>query len=146
MMLSNIVLTSPWTSATLAVVAHYSLFIRGEWHTFAPHLLTIHLCLPIVLTLLHLFLRTQHFSQAIVGALLQLSSYGITMLGSLTIYRLLFHRLRHFSGPFPAKISKLWHVYKIWDGRNHLFLENIRERYGDFVRTGKIDSNTCSSC
>jgi hypothetical protein len=142
-MLFDVVLTSPWTSAVLAVVVHYSLFIRGEWHIFAPHLLTIHLCLPAVLTLLHLSLRTQHIDQAIFGGLVQFGSYGIAMLGSLTIYRLFFHRLRHFSGPFPARISKLWHVYKIWDGKNHLFLENIRERYGDFVRTGKEYSGVC---
>ncbi|OKO95665.1 Tryprostatin B 6-hydroxylase [Penicillium subrubescens] len=58
------------------------------------------------------------------------------MFTSITIYRLFFHRIGHFPGPRAAAVSKLWSVYKCRDSRNHLFLDGLHKKYGNFVRTG----------
>ncbi|KAJ5291528.1 cytochrome P450 [Penicillium angulare] len=60
------------------------------------------------------------------------------MLSSIIIYRLFFHRLRHFPGPRLGAASKLWSVYKCRDSRNHLFLDELNKKYGTFVRTGQL--------
>lgn len=57
---------------------------------------------------------------------------------STVVYRLLFHRLRHFPGPLGAKISRLYTVWLTQRSglRYHLELERLHAEFGDFVRTG----------
>lgn len=64
------------------------------------------------------------------------STYLSCLFASMVIYRTVFHRLRHFPGPALAKVSKLWHVARCLDSKNHLLLERLHREYGDFVRTG----------
>ncbi|KAI4180677.1 MAG: hypothetical protein L6R41_007075 [Letrouitia leprolyta] len=35
-----------------------------------------------------------------------------------------------------AKVSKLWHFYHVADAKQYLLLEDMRQKYGDIVRTG----------
>lgn len=53
-------------------------------------------------------------------------------------WRILLHRLRRFPGPFWAVVSKFWHVIKCLqtNSQNHLILDGLHQKYGDFVRTG----------
>ncbi|KAJ5936120.1 benzoate 4-monooxygenase cytochrome P450 [Penicillium verhagenii] len=92
------------------------------------------------------------FSPASLGALLGLAmhifffrhgewhklapAYLVALFSSITTYRLFFHRLNSFPGPIWARISKIGHVWKARKSQNHLFLKEMREKYGDFVRTG----------
>jgi hypothetical protein len=57
---------------------------------------------------------------------------------SMVIYRLFFHRLRYFPGPWGAKLSRFYTVglTKRSNLRYHLELEKLHRKYGDFVRTG----------
>jgi hypothetical protein len=66
-------------------------------------------------------------------------SFNIGVLSSMLIYRLFFHRLRKFPGPFWAKISRFYAVY-ISKKRMQYFLDlqELHKTYGDVVRTGKI--------
>ncbi|OOF94575.1 hypothetical protein ASPCADRAFT_26369, partial [Aspergillus carbonarius ITEM 5010] len=64
------------------------------------------------------------------------TGYLVSLLSSITIYRAFFHPLRHFPGPFGARISKLWHVWQVRDSKNYRVLDNLHTQYGDFVRTG----------
>lgn len=60
----------------------------------------------------------------------------LPLFGSITIYRLYFHRLNRFPGPRLAAVTKLWHVWQCRDSRNHQVLEKLHQEYGSFVRTG----------
>ncbi|KAL8793202.1 MAG: hypothetical protein Q9195_004232 [Heterodermia aff. obscurata] len=50
------------------------------------------------------------------------------------VYRVFFHPLRKFPGPSAASISKLWHVAKCRNSKNHLLMEELFTKYGSFVR------------
>ena len=65
-------------------------------------------------------------------------SYIISLFSSIVIYRLFFHRLRDFSGPRLAAVSKLWHIFKCGHGKNFRILEDTHRQYGQVVRTGKL--------
>lgn len=70
-------------------------------------------------------------------------SYLAGVYTSMGIYRVFFHRLSRFPGPFPAKLSKL---YSTWTARRldaHNDLMALHERYGDIVRSGKFSHRPC---
>ena len=112
--------------AALGVGLHLLVFIRGEWHIQAPKIVSYHLVYLGVLSLV------------ISHARLVIASYFIALFSSIAIYRLFLHRLRPFPGPFWARISKLWHVWKARHCQNYLLLEALHRQYGDFVRTGNV--------
>ncbi|KAF7885216.1 hypothetical protein EAF00_011034 [Botryotinia globosa] len=64
----------------------------------------------------------------------------------LTIYRLTFHPLAKYPGPFLAKITDWYSVYHAWKGDRHLEFYRCHEKYGSVFRYGpdslSINSNT----
>ncbi|KAH7311563.1 benzoate 4-monooxygenase cytochrome P450 [Stachybotrys elegans] len=71
---------------------------------------------------------------------LQTLGYGLAyhtgLFCSILTYRLFFYPLCQFPGPRLAAVSKLWHVWKCRSSLGHLVLEEWRQQYGPFVRTG----------
>ncbi|KAL5398048.1 hypothetical protein PMIN06_005494 [Paraphaeosphaeria minitans] len=65
------------------------------------------------------------------------TSFNTALLGSIGIYRLLFHRLRKFPGPIGAKITK-FHAATLAakDVQYYKELAKMHAQYGDIVRTG----------
>lgn len=65
------------------------------------------------------------------------TSFNIGLFGSILIYRAFFHRLDHFPGPLPAKLTR-FHALKIsaLTSQKHLAIDNVHDEYGDFVRVG----------
>jgi hypothetical protein len=127
-----------FTSFLLGVLVHLGLFIREEWHLRAPAILLVHLSSIGCGTFLYSILWG--LNSTLSGLLLTLSlfcSYSLGLFGSIGIYRMFFHRLRHFPGPRLAALTKLWHVYQCRDSRNHLLLDSLYKKYGSFVRTGE---------
>ncbi|KAL6231477.1 hypothetical protein BDW75DRAFT_247861 [Aspergillus navahoensis] len=116
--------SAPYIGAIIGIVIHHGLFIHGEWHGQAPYILVFHsvcfLCLAVL---------SRIGLQLITGYLLALFS-------SILIYRVFFHRLNDFPGPFGARVTKLWHLWKVRTSQNHFFLADLQRQYGDFVRTG----------
>ena len=76
------------------------------------------------------------FASALVASGGICSTYLSGLFASIIVYRTMLHPLRHFPGPTLAHVSKLWHVVHCLDSKNHLLLETLHQRYGDFVRTG----------
>ncbi|PWY82104.1 benzoate 4-monooxygenase cytochrome P450 [Aspergillus heteromorphus CBS 117.55] len=115
---------------------HRGLFIHGEWHIQAPTILLAHLgVFALVIVCYHV--ATEHgdtFSYDV--PCLFAAGYLVSLFASMTVYRVFFHRLSGFDGPFWARITKLWHVWKVRDAQNHVLLGGLHERYGDFIRTG----------
>ncbi|KAF3389060.1 hypothetical protein F1880_003177 [Penicillium rolfsii] len=126
-------------AAALGVCIHLAIFIRGEWHLRAPHVVTCHVAALAMAISLHIQNCPEAASSMAVWWIQCFSYYLLGMFTSIATYRLLFHRIRHFPGPRAAAVSKLWSVYQCRDSRNHLFLDNLHKKYGNFVRTGPAE-------
>lgn len=57
---------------------------------------------------------------------------------SMITYRLFFHRLNNFPGPFAAKVTRFSAMYDAHTSglRYHQQLDRLHQKYGDFVRVG----------
>ncbi|CAF9905510.1 MAG: hypothetical protein ALECFALPRED_001001 [Alectoria fallacina] len=78
--------------------------------------------------------------EAAVAVSWVMTSFSASLFTSILVYRIFFHRLRSFPGPFLAKTTKFWHVSKVArNSDNFRQLDNLYHRYGDFVRTAYGD-------
>ncbi|GAP90252.2 putative cytochrome p450 [Rosellinia necatrix] len=118
-------LVSSGIGAALAILLHSLLFVRGEWHVYAPQILISHA------SLLLLSIANVH-----AGVAVATYSYFCCILLSIATYRVFFHRLHSFPGPWYARVTKLWHLWAARNSKNHLVLDKLHRRFGDFVRTG----------
>ena len=59
-----------------------------------------------------------------------------TYLLGLAVYRLFFHPLAKYPGPFLAKVTDLYSTYHAWKGDRHLEFWRCHEKYGSIVRFG----------
>ncbi|KAL4968677.1 cytochrome P450 [Aspergillus stella-maris] len=101
------------SAATLGIISHISLFRTLPVEEYLHSLLVIFR----------------------VGCIASAFNAGLT--SSIAIYRLIFHRLRHFNGPWLCKLSRFYDVYLA--GKNvqyHVEIAKMHEKYGDFIRTG----------
>ena len=122
----------------LGATSHLLYFIRGEHHMQVHRILSLFLSLYSLLALEEYYMATGEQLQAIKNASVIASTYATSLWASISVYRIFFHQLRSFPGPFWAKVSKFWHVGKSMSSRNHLFMERLHAQYGDFVRTGEF--------
>ena len=125
-------------AATIGILSHVTIFITGEHHLEGP-------------TWLNLFISVLSLSligQAVPGdvqlqrmaadVLFVIMSFGASLFTSIVVYRVFFHRLRSFPGPFFARITKFWHVWKVLRrSDNFRQLDRLHRKFGDFVRTGR---------
>ena len=123
-------------SAAVGILSHICIFIRGEHHLRAPFLFRLYVFLAVALFLSQNLILSYNVREAAYISALLISIYAAALFSSMTIYRIFFHRLRSFPGPPLAKVSKLWHMSKVLDAKQYLFLDSLREQYGDYVRTG----------
>ena len=128
------------SQAITAVVAgfavHHVLLRKGEWHLKAPAIMETWLCaFPFLYCLEALWGAEQNTGKA-MNAMYFMSIFTLSLLISIALYRVFFHRLKSFPGPRLAAVSKLWHSANCVGAKNHLLLEQMRKEYGDFVRTG----------
>lgn len=118
----------------IGLLAHKLYFIHGRHHSKeGPQIIKFHLA---AITLLSASLI---YGAGVNGGLWQTwrasSCYMLVLTSSIVIYRLFYHRARHFPGPFAAKITQFYNGP--WLSRNlKLHVEQIRlaDMYGDFVR------------
>lgn len=111
-------------------------FIRGEHDQHAHQWILRILTGTVALTLVVLFKTKFYFLQSIIITTLLTASYFLGLYGSILLYRLAFHPLRRFPGPFWAKVSNLYHGYMVRRSDNYLWIRTLHERYGPIVRTG----------
>ncbi|KAK1828746.1 isotrichodermin C-15 hydroxylase [Podospora conica] len=71
---------------------------------------------------------------------------GLAYTAILVVYRLFFHPLAKYPGPFLAKLTDGYMLYHAWKGDRHLEFWRMHETYGKFVRFGpnslSVNSNT----
>lgn len=143
---SSATATIPWLagSATAGLVAHHGFFIHGEWHLRVPSIVFGHVALAaLTLYCVPVIAASSSGDQVVVQVhYLRLCTgmyacYLTALFASVTIYRLLFHKLKHFPGPKLAAVSKLWQVWHARHATNHLVMQGLYKKYGQFVRSGK---------
>lgn len=140
----SLILSIKWTSVEKAsmagvsgVASHLCFFIYGEHHMKAPMIFRIYIALFMILLYVEIVVRDQAVSLGTIEAVEVSIAYVLSLLTSVTVYRKFFHRLRDFPGPFMASVTKLWQTMKTLDSQNHILLDDLYKRYGDFVRTGE---------
>lgn len=124
------------TAAAIGVASHLLYWMHGLRAPRAAEIAFSHI---VVFTLTIAFSIYSHdtvwqglrVSGAIIG------SYLAGVFGSVTIYRVFFHPLRRFPGPFAARFSKTYSIYLARNGKTHESIEDIFDEYGDVVRTGR---------
>ena len=124
------------TAVVAGLAVHHLLLRKGEWHLKAPIIIETWLLSFPVLYSLEAMCGSESTLGNVMNALYLMSIFALSILISIIVYRVFFHRLRGFPGPRLAAISKLWHSANCVGARNHLLLEQMRKKYGDFVRTG----------
>lgn len=128
----------------VGIVSHVSLFVRGEWHLSGPRILqffTLALLSSTVGTSIYADFSWNH---ALSFSAEMLLSYVIGLFSSIIIYRVFFHSLRAYPGPKLAAATKFWHVWQCRSSKNFMVLEELRSKYGNYVRTGKDVSSGLS--
>jgi len=124
-------------SAGIGILSHLRYFIRGEHHTESWILFLVTLFTPLVIFASQvLYMDVVIIDAAWTTSIMFWSFFG-GLFTSIITYRLLFHRLNKFPGPFMARISKLYHMYMVTPQLdNYLVLDRWYHKYGPFVRTG----------
>lgn len=54
------------------------------------------------------------------------------------VYRVFFHPLAKYPGPWLAKVSDLYNVYHCFIGDRHLEFYRIHQRYGTYSLTVRV--------
>lgn len=124
-------------AAAAGLLAHHLCFIRGEWHLVAPLLFMITVLVPVADVVLAITKDNSGPLGVVYTTILNVASFYSALFTSIAIYRLLFHPLRRYPGPFWAKLSKLWHFFHCLNGQNHLLMEELYHKYGNVVRVGE---------
>lgn len=78
-----------------------------------------------------------HVSSLSTATAASFSLFYTTLLSSIFLYRISpLHPLAKHSGPFLAKVSKLWNVWVMVTEKNHLRYKALHAQYGPYVRIG----------
>lgn len=85
------------------------------------------------------YLTLANFSilQTLLRLAVVTTSFNSSLILSIAVYRLFFHRIRWFPGPFWSKLSRFSDVgLAATEVKYYREVARMRETYGDFIRTG----------
>ncbi|ETS82891.1 hypothetical protein PFICI_04767 [Pestalotiopsis fici W106-1] len=123
-------------AALFGVILHHSILRPFEVEQFMYKLITCFFLLTGGLFGVHLLNDAAVLHAAFRSAVALGSLLGGTLF-SMVVYRLFFHRLCRFPGPWGAKVSKFYSAsLAAKDVQYHKSLARMHEQYGDFIRTG----------
>jgi hypothetical protein len=130
-------------AALLGALFHQSIrtieFDRLMYHSIALSIVSF-----IGLVYAYLSLGELGLVGATAKASLVATSFNIGLVVSIGIYRLFFHRLRSFPGPFWAKLSRFYATsLAAKNVQYYKEVKKLHEEYGDFVRTGRCPFPNC---
>lgn len=125
--------------AAAGITSHLAYFIRGEHHLQSPMLFRLALGLFAVGVFAQVQLGHLMAYHALTKTTLIFSIYFTSLFSSMVLYRVFFHPLKGFPGPFLVKTSKLWHMFHLIKVNNFKWLDSLHRKYGDVVRTGECN-------
>lgn len=126
------------TGAVIGVTSHVLYWSRGLKTPQSSRIFYSHLVIFIIIAASTI--KTHGLLPGLLVAWAVCGSYMAGLFTSMTIYRVFFHRLSRFPGPFPGKVSKL---YSVWLARNSKLYQEVSDmcdKYGDIVRTGMFSA------
>ncbi|KAF4446983.1 hypothetical protein F53441_9454 [Fusarium austroafricanum] len=126
--------------SVLGVLVHILVLRKGEWNLWSTKFIRSWAIYEISLPFFLIHAWNFPFWDAIWITNAWFGSFITGMTSSILIYRAFFHRLRHFPGPFLARLSNLYITYLTVD-QEHLYLElqQMHQKYGDIVRIGPTE-------
>ena len=125
------------TCLLLGVALHVFVLRKGEWDLAVFKLLTAAAVSPFVLAAWQTTLHGMTLSSALWRSyhLIGILIFGIYL--SMAVYRVGFHRLNRFPGPFLARISSFYITRVVFKRhQEYLELDKLHRQYGDVVRIG----------
>lgn len=126
----------PITFGILAILFHSSIRnIEIDTHIWA--ILVVYLVTWISLVAIYENLFDLSLLYSLAAASYAGLCFNFALAASMAVYRLFFHRLGSFPGPWGAKLSRFYAVHLASKNlQYHVQLQNLHRQYGDFVRTG----------
>ena len=125
-------------AAVAGTLSHVCYFSKGEHHFYGAIYLQV-----FAATYLAAVVALSQQGQPVGEAFAQVTQTAFFYLAglytSLLAYRSLFHPLNKFPGPFGARISNFWLSAHLKDGNAYQTVQQLHEKYGDFVRVGSSD-------
>lgn len=118
----------------LGVLSHAVYFIHGRQHSRqSVQIICSYILANIVVSAI--CIQSSGFWPGTQQAIQLLGSYYASLFGSIIVYRVFFHRTRHFPGPPIARVTKLY-AGPWLNRRGKMHEEQLRlaREYGDFVR------------
>ena len=79
------------------------------------------------------------FKEALSSIVFLSCSFLAGLYASLLLYRVFFHPLKNFPGPFPARLTSLWYSTQCTNADSHKQVFKLHEKYGEFLRVGSSD-------
>lgn len=123
-------------ASVAGIASHLAYFIHGEHHMQSLQYLLAIVFSPSIsfIAILSSSITSSYITALKLTAVIFVSFFT-SLISSILVYRIFFHPLRHFSGPFCAKASKLTHVWRlIGTSDNYLQVHELHERFGEIVR------------
>ena len=125
--------------AAAGIVTHLGYFNRGEHHLYGIIYLQTFIAVFIAAVAFPVYVNGESLEHAFATTASFAGFYLGGLYISLLIYRIIFHPLNKFAGPFGVKISGLWLSVQLKDGDAHKKILKLHEEYGDFLRVGSSD-------
>ncbi len=126
-------------AAAAGVFTHLCYFIRGEHHLYGTRYIQIFAASFITAIVLDMRVTERSLGSASGNATLLSICYLVGLFTSLLIYRVFFHPLSRFPGPFGNKLGNLWFSAQLSNADAYKKVLALHERYGSFVRVGSSD-------
>lgn len=123
-------------AGALGVLSHVLYFNNGEHHMWAVKYVQLFVTAFIGTATALVKGWTFNVSSAISTTAILAASYLIGVFTSMFVYRIFFHPLKKFPGPFGAKVLGLWMSFHASSLDGYLRYEDLHKKYGKYVRTG----------
>lgn len=129
------------SAALLGVVLHVSIFRTIYVEEYLYNLLGVYVAAVVGIVSCFVSLTALSAVEILQRIFVLCVSFNTGLVFSIGVYRLLFHRLRRFPGPFGAKLTRFYDTYLA--GKNVQYykeVEKLHRKHGDFIRTGQSTS------
>lgn len=96
-----------------------------------------HLTLPLCITSSAIYWTLVYYTGFYTATFVSIS-FWVPLWLYIVAYRVIFHPLKDYPGPFGAKLSRWWTIKQTWDSHLHYHRvqQQLQKKYGDYVRTG----------
>ncbi|KAL2004524.1 hypothetical protein VTN00DRAFT_3409 [Thermoascus crustaceus] len=125
------------SAALLGVILHLSIFRTIFVELYLYYFMGLYLAAAMSISYAYLSLTEFSILESLTRVLVLGVSFNSGLVLSISVYRLFFHRLRHFPGPLWAKLSRFYDAaLAAKNVQYHVEVAKMHENYGDFIRTG----------